>query len=526
MSEVPPVAATVVSLRSDRHGCVGALVAADGNPLAIARRRHPALQQFAGFQALGVDAVLTALHGVLQELAAASEGRTPAAIGITTPRSTAVLVGSENRWLSPVLFGIGAPLPARDVPSDFATPELSTLFRRSVVRQATEREPDAVVDLRRVVSLGALLYRELSGYWSDNQACAPTGAPLGGRHAGGYADEQAAWLATGIDPRTVPTLVPPGGVIAQLTSAVGRRYGWPGGVPLVATSDALGCAAYGLKSSATAWVVELGDGLRAGWCAPERKPETWSIQVIDASTGGARAAGEEESGSEGEEGGGGSIELSLEEASARVAERLGELTAVAPGPRSGHERFELATVEGLFDANVGPLYRESPLRIETAYQPVVGPALVRSAPLGCEGLRLVAGRETASLVGLRPGHGQAHLVRAALEGLCLELGRWRAVAGVLGADLPRVIVTRPWATELIEWVADVTGEPVAVWAREPELPSLVGQALAMLRELGLGEHAQPTLGLQVVEPGERVAAYRAHRAVYVAVREALEPVLG
>ena len=31
-------------------------------------------------------------------------------------------------------------------------------------------------------------------------------------------------------------------------------------------------------------------------------------------------------------------------------------------------------------------------------------------------------------------------------------------AGVLGAELPRLIVTRPWAVELVEWVADIVGE--------------------------------------------------------------------
>ena len=100
------------------------------------------------------------------------------------------------------------------------------------------------------------------------------------------------------------------------------------------------------------------------------------------------------------------------------------------------------------------------------------------------------------------------------------------LSGTSGSDLPRVVLAPPWDPSLAGLVADILGESVAVWEEEPEVPALLGQALAISRDLDLApEQAGPTLSLSLIEPGPRAEAYRLQSALHRVLMESFAPVL-
>ncbi len=154
---------------------------------------------------------------------------------------------------------------------------------------------------------------------------------------------------------------------------------------------------------------------------------------------------------------------------------------------------------------------------------------IESVPPGCEGLALwpfLTGEEdptrpaAGSLRSLRLSHGGAHLLRAAVEGLCLELAR--RIGWLVGSGCPvdRLIMCGGGARSRVtpQIVADVTARPVTLPA-QPEISAFGAAVLAraMLEEgAALAElyrsMAAPT---REVRPGPAADQYAEMLARYV-----------
>ncbi len=131
------------------------------------------------------------------------------------------------------------------------------------------------------------------------------------------------------------------------------------------------------------------------------------------------------------------------------------------------------------------------------------------APTGGAGL---GGELSGRLGGLQLGHGPAHVLRAAVEGLCLELKRYLDLLTGAGLDVARLVMCGGAAGSSVtpRIVADVTGVPVAC-ATEPDTGAIGAAILAR----GLVETRTPLRDMalamapdqRVVDPGPDAGVY-------------------
>jgi len=168
-------------------------------------------------------------------------------------------------------------------------------------------------------------------------------------------------------------------------------------------------------------------------------------------------------------------------------------------------------------------------------------ALAQDVPPGSDGLimlpYLLSERaplwgppETGAYVGLTRHHRRGHLVRAALEGVCLQLALVLDSLRDAGDEVREVRATGGFARSPLwrQMLADVLGMPIG-FARAAE-GSAFGAALVGMQALGLVEHIGVAARLvtidEVVAPDSAAAAvYAGLRPRFAAVGDALRPVL-
>jgi gluconokinase len=168
-------------------------------------------------------------------------------------------------------------------------------------------------------------------------------------------------------------------------------------------------------------------------------------------------------------------------------------------------------------------------------------ALAEDAPAGSDGLimlpyllseRAPLWRAAArgAYVGLTRHHGRAHLIRAALEGVCQQLGLVLASMCDAGNEVREVRATGGFARSALwrQILADVLDRPVGFAAGHEG--SAFGAALLGMEALGLVESIDRAAALvaidEVVEPDREAAAvYAGQRPAFVAVADALRQAL-
>jgi gluconokinase len=164
-------------------------------------------------------------------------------------------------------------------------------------------------------------------------------------------------------------------------------------------------------------------------------------------------------------------------------------------------------------------------------------ALAEDAPAGSDGLIMLPyllseraplwrAEARGAYVGLTRHHGRAHLIRAALEGVCQQLGLVLASMCDAGNEVREVRATGGFARSALwrQILADVLDRPVGFAAAHEG--SAFGAALLGMEALGLVESIDRAAGLvaidEVVEPDREAAAvYARHRPAFVAVADAL-----
>lgn len=152
--------------------------------------------------------------------------------------------------------------------------------------------------------------------------------------------------------------------------------------------------------------------------------------------------------------------------------------------------------------------------------------LLGSVAAGSDGLRLYPfldgtggpGRLDHGMIGgIRFAHGRAHLLRAAVEGLCLELTRQLDMLERAGAPAKRLIMCggASGSTTTTQIVADVTGRPVTC----PEQTEISAFGAAILaRAIHEPDASLETLAEQMLGPARRVSP-GTESATYTTLRD-------
>ena len=159
-------------------------------------------------------------------------------------------------------------------------------------------------------------------------------------------------------------------------------------------------------------------------------------------------------------------------------------------------------------------------------------AVLAGVPAGCEGLRFrpllseIGGAglppgAAGSIRGLRLGHTPAHILRALVEGLACELGRYLSMMKRGGVDVGRLVMCGKASSSRVTpgIIADTTGLPVDC-VSIPETSSLGAAILGRLLVepqpglAPLAEQMRPSV--RRVEPGSGTPAARAVLEEYLA----------
>jgi gluconokinase len=166
-------------------------------------------------------------------------------------------------------------------------------------------------------------------------------------------------------------------------------------------------------------------------------------------------------------------------------------------------------------------------------------ALAATAPPGCDGLLMLpyllseraphwTGTARGAYVGLKHAHGRPHLIRAAVEGVCLQLALVLASVRDAGNEVREVRATGGFARSAFwrQLLADALGMPVGF--PDGHEGSALGAALVGMETLGIVDTIDVAAELvtidEVVEPEPRAAAvYERLLPTFAGLYDALGP---
>jgi xylulokinase len=375
------------------------------------------------------------------------------AIGLTHQRETFACLDEQGRAVRPAIVWMDVratreveQLGSDDVHRLTGKPADTTpaLYKLLWLRQ---HEPETIRRTRWVVDVHAFLVNRLTGAWRTTTACAD---PLGliDMVRGDWSDDLLARV--GLSRERVPTLLPPGEVIGELSAAASKQLGLRAGLPVVGGA---------------------GDGQSAGLGANVTRPGSSYLNLGTAVVAGT--------------------------VSERYAWDRAFRTLIGAVP--GTYAMETLLQGGTYIVN---WFLERIATLDTGHLglglkdvDLLEAAAARVGP-GAEGLLLVPYWASAQtpywdpaargvLFGLAGHHGKEHMFRALMEGICFE--QRLALEGMergLGRSV-EVLLTTGGGSRSRLWrqiLADVTRKTV-VACRELETTSL-----------GAGIHAAAAVG--------------------------------
>jgi gluconokinase len=437
-----------------------------------------------------MEAVLEVVAGAAAE--ARRRGAEVCGLSVSTAMHALLALGSDDRPLTPLITWADtraaeqAERLRREHPGlheRTGTP-LHPMAPLAKLLWFAEHEPELFAAARRWVGHKELVLARLTGGWTVDHSLA-SGTGLMNLERLDW-DEQALAVA-GIDPGRLAALVPTTHVL-ELSAGVARRLGLQPGTPIVAGA---------------------GDGPLANLGLGAVRP---GVAACSIGTSGALRV---------------------------VVER--------PTVDPTHRVFCYALAPGRWV--VGGAINNGGVVLEWAGEalaPDLGPhpaeglvALAERAPAGCDGLIMLpyllseraphwSAMPRGAYVGLTRAHGRAHLVRAALEGVCQQLALVLASVREAGNEVREVRATGGFARSEL-WrriLAAALGMPVAF--AEADQGSAFGAALLGMEALGVVDTIEHTAELvrigDVVEPDPAGAAVLAEMLpTFAALYDALEP---
>jgi sugar (pentulose or hexulose) kinase len=430
-----------------------------------------------------------------------------AAVALTSQRATIVAADDDGTPVRPAIVWLDQRrtegLPAVGGPWGLAfrlarVDETVARFQADCEANWIERfEPAVWRRIRRYGVLSSWLTSRLVGSWVDSAAAQIGFLPFDFKASRWAGRLDWKWRVANFDPAWLPTLVPPTGLLGELTAPAAEHLGLPPGLPLVASAgdkqaEALGSgavtpdvAALSFGTTATigtthrryleaiplvpsypaaipgAWLVEL-QVFRGFWMVEWFKREFGAAEIV-----------------------------------------RGDVLDVPP--------------EALFEEL---LAASEPGSMGLVLQPYWTP-----------GIRFPGPEAKGAIVGFGDVHGRAHVYRAILEGLAYGL-REGAERTVRRSRVPirelRVSGGGSQSRAAVQLFADVFGIP----ASTPHTHEAAGLGAAIDAALGIGLHADPVAAVaEMVRVGDRFEPDRGasrtyddlYRSVYLPMYERLQP---
>jgi sugar (pentulose or hexulose) kinase len=403
-----------------------------------------------------------------------------AGVTLTTQRATVVCADAAGRPLRPAIVWLdGRRTPDPPMPGQPYDLAFRLLRVRDTVRSLAadtdanwiaRNEPDVWAATTRYGLLSTWLTWRLVGRWTDSVACQVGHLPFDFKaHSWARAGDWR-WQISPIRPDQLPDIVPPGGVLGDLTSAAAEHLG-------------------------------LADGLRVIAAAGDKQAEALGAGALDPSIG-AISYG---------------TTATFATTHARYVEAI-PLVPPYPAAVAGRYSLELQVYRGYWLVD---WFRRELAATEVARAAQAGTEpetlfdeLLEATPPGAMGLVLqptwtqgvrVPGPEAkGAIIGWGDIHTRAHLYRAILEGIAYALRealeRTEARAGVTVAEL-RVSGGGSRSAGALRLTADIFGLPVG----RPHTSETAGLGAAVVASVGLGIHPDVETALrEMTRVAERI----------------------
>jgi sugar (pentulose or hexulose) kinase len=178
-----------------------------------------------------------------------------AAVVLTTQRNTVIVTDGDGRPLRPAIVWV-------DQRRTYGLPPLGGLygiaFRVAGVRETVaafqadcelnwirQHEPEVWSRIRRYLFLSGYLTERLTGRFVDSVANQVGYVPFDFRRMRWAGRRDWKWQVAPFDPSWLPELVPPTGVLGEVTAEASAATGIPAGLPLVAAAGDKSCEGLG-----------------------------------------------------------------------------------------------------------------------------------------------------------------------------------------------------------------------------------------------------------------------------------------
>lgn len=440
------------------------------------------------------DALCRACHGLWQQAEAtgspANLRERIAGVSLTTQRATVVNVDEAGRPLRPAIVWLDQRRTSglKPVGGLWGLAFALSGMRETVAYLQAEAEvnwlrthqPEIWARTHKYLFLSGYLTHRLSGRFVDSAGCQVGYVPFDYKKLRWASKFDWKWRAVPMDPGLLPDLIPPTGVLGEITPAAAAATGIPAGLPLIAAAADKACEVIG------AGCLEPHIGcLSYGTTATINTTHHRYVEAIPLIPPYPAAAP-----------GAYSLEIQVYRGFWMVSWFMDQF---------GHREQQLAEAQGL----------EPEALLET---------LVSQAPPGAMGLVLqpywspgvkIPGPEAkGAIIGFGDVHTRAHIYRAILEGLAYALreGKERSEkrSGVPITEL-RVAGGGSQSDAAMQLTADIFDLPAA----RPHIYETSGLGAAIDAAVGLGLHrdfasavAEMTRISRVFEPNP------ANRALY------------
>lgn len=400
-----------------------------------------------------------AMAGAVHEAARQAGPAAVAALALTTQRGSVIAAGEDGTPLRPAIVWPDQRLCDHPPPLG---PGWSLLFalggarhlvrhlqRQAEVNWLAEHEP--ALQPARIALLSGWLAQRLVGDWVDSAACQVGYLPFDYRRHRWAGARAWQWRALAVRPGQLPRLVPAGALLGRLQPAAAQALGLAAGLPVVAAAADKACEVLG-AGACQRGAAHLSFGTAAAINATE--PRYLEVQ---------------------------------------------RLLPAYPAALPGRFNAELHLEHGFwlvrwFERQFGVHEHELEALLAATEPGAMG---LVALPHWSPGLRDPGPEAKGALLGFGDVHGRAHVYRALLEGLVMQLRAGReAIERRTGRALTRLVVSGGGSRSdgAVQIAADVFGLP----AERPRLADASALGAAMLAAAHLGWHADAEAAAQAM----------------------------
>lgn len=178
-----------------------------------------------------------------------------AGVAVTTQRSTVIPVDREGRPLRPAIVWLdqrrAEGLPTLGGPWGLAfrlaglTDTIAYFQAEAEANWIRLYEPEVWQDTYRYLFLSGYLTHRLTGRFVDSTGCQVGYIPFDYKRQRWSGRLDWKWQVVPMEPRLLPDLVPPAGVLGEITRQAAEATGLPAGLPLVAAAADKACEVIG-----------------------------------------------------------------------------------------------------------------------------------------------------------------------------------------------------------------------------------------------------------------------------------------